>query len=107
MKRLTSKCTWEEANKNISNEFGYSHIWKRLNELENILGDDYNPNSLKTLIDQTKIIHTPKEPCIEDFSTDELVASLQKREGVYSDRVKAWEETLFTSDGVILLVCDR
>lgn len=107
MERLTSKRTWEEASKDLAHEIGYSHIWQRLNELENILGDDYNIRCLKDLIECTKIIHPPKAPSTEDFSTDELLDSLRKRDGVYCDYVKAWEETCFTDAGVILFVCDK
>lgn len=107
MERLTSKRTWEEASKDLVNEPGYSHIWKRLNELENILGDEYNIRGLKDLIECTKIVRPPKAPSAEDFSTDELVDALRKRDGVYCDHVKAWEETCFIDSGVILLVCDK
>ena len=40
MKRLTSKRSWEESKSDLKHEMGYSHIWKRLAEIENILGDD-------------------------------------------------------------------
>ena len=32
MKRLTSKRDWIEAGKDLSNEWGYSHIWRRLKQ---------------------------------------------------------------------------
>lgn len=107
MERLTSKRTWEEASQDLGNEAGYSYIWQRLNALENILGDEYNIIGLRSLIEHTKIIHHPKKISIEDFSTDELVDSLRKRDGVFCDYVKAWEEMCFTDAGVILLVCDK
>lgn len=53
MKRLTSKRNWEEAKSDLKHEMGYSHIWKRLAEIENILGDDgddYNLDRLKELV---------------------------------------------------------
>lgn len=50
MERITSKPTWEEAENDLANEMGYSHIWKRLNEIENILGDDYDLEHLKELV---------------------------------------------------------
>ena len=49
MERITSKRTWEEAENDLANEMGYSHIWKRLNEIENILGDDYDLEHRKSL----------------------------------------------------------
>lgn len=51
MERITSKPTWEEAENDLANEMGYSHIWKRLNEIENILGDDYDLEHLKELVE--------------------------------------------------------
>ena len=56
MERLTSKRSWEEAGKELGQEYGYSHIWKRLNQIEDILGDDYDLGQLKEaikLIDKT------------------------------------------------------
>lgn len=51
MERLTSKRTWQEATEDLKNEMGYSHIWKRLAEIENILGDDYDLDRLKELVE--------------------------------------------------------
>lgn len=50
MKRLTGKRSWAKAKKNLRNEYGYSHIWKRLNQIENILGDDYDLDRLRELV---------------------------------------------------------
>ena len=38
-KRLTTARQWCEAKNDLENEFGYSHIWCRLNAIENILGE--------------------------------------------------------------------
>lgn len=57
MKRLTSKRSWEEAKSDLKHEMGYSHIWKRLAEIENILGDDgddYDLDRLKELVEADK-----------------------------------------------------
>ncbi len=51
MKRLTTNRNWEEAKNDLVNELGYSHIWKRLNEIENILGDEYEFETLKRYIE--------------------------------------------------------
>ena len=51
MKRLTSKRPWDEAKNDLQNELGYSYIWTRLNEIENILGDKYDLNELKNVED--------------------------------------------------------
>ena len=50
MERLTSKRNWEEAKSDLKHEMGYSHIWNRLAEIENILGDDYDLDRLKELV---------------------------------------------------------
>lgn len=49
-KRLTTKRQWCEAKNDLENEFGYSHIWCRLNAIENILGDDYDLSRLRELV---------------------------------------------------------
>ena len=54
MDRLTSKRTWEEAGKELGQEYGYSHIWKRLNQIEDILGDDYDLDRLRELVEAEK-----------------------------------------------------
>lgn len=50
MKRLTSKRNWEEAKSDLKHEMGYSHIWKRLAAIEDILGNDYDLERLKELV---------------------------------------------------------
>ena len=50
MERITSKRTQEEAENDLANEMGYSHIWKRLQEIEDILGDEYDLEHLKELV---------------------------------------------------------
>lgn len=49
-KRLTTTRKWSEAKNDLRNEFGYSHIWCRLNAIENILGDDYDLSRLRELV---------------------------------------------------------
>ena len=51
MKRLTSKRDWIEAGKDLSNELGYSHIWRRLKQVEDILGDDYDLDRLRGIVE--------------------------------------------------------
>ena len=51
MERITSKRPWDEAQADLRNEMGYSHIWTRLNAIENILGDDYDLDQLKELLE--------------------------------------------------------
>lgn len=51
MERLTTSRKWEEAKEDLRNELGYSHIWKRLNAIEDILGDDYDLDRLRELME--------------------------------------------------------
>ena len=51
MHRLTNKRTWDEAKGDITAEYGYSYIWQRLNAIENILGDDYDLDRLRVLVE--------------------------------------------------------
>lgn len=50
MERLTTSRKWEDARKDLKNELGYSHIWKRLNAIEDILGDGYDLDRLRELV---------------------------------------------------------
>lgn len=47
MERLTSKRSWESASQDLWNEMGYSHIWRRLSAIEDILGDTYDLDRLR------------------------------------------------------------
>ena len=51
MKRLTSKRPWEEAREDLKAEYGYSHIWKRLQRIEDILGEDYDLDRLREIVE--------------------------------------------------------
>lgn len=51
MKRLTSKRTWDKAKQDLVHELGYQYIWERLNEIENVLGDEYDTKHLKELVE--------------------------------------------------------
>ena len=62
MERLTSKKSWEEAGKELGQEYGYSHIWKRLNQIEDILGDDYDLDRLRELVEENKKSRARKCP---------------------------------------------
>lgn len=54
MKRLTSNRTWDAAKDDLVHEMGYKYIWERLNEIENILGDEYDIEHLKELVKNDK-----------------------------------------------------
>ena len=45
--RVTSRRTWDEAQQDLVNEMGYSHLWQRLNQIENILGSAYSLKELE------------------------------------------------------------
>lgn len=45
---------WCEAKNDLENEFGYSHIWCRLNAIENILGEEYDLEQLRQLVQTTQ-----------------------------------------------------
>lgn len=51
MERLTLKRDWIEAGKDLSHEYGYSHIWRRLKQIEDILGDTYDLDRLRELVE--------------------------------------------------------
>lgn len=53
-KRLTTARQWCEAKNDLENEFGYSHIWCRLNAIENILGEEYDLEQLRQLVKTTQ-----------------------------------------------------
>lgn len=54
MERLTSKRDWTEAEKDLSHEYGYSHIWRRLKRIEDVLGDVYDFDRLIELVESDK-----------------------------------------------------
>lgn len=63
MERLTSKRTWDKVKDALVHEMGYSHIWERLNEIENILGDEYNLEYLKWLVEAEREGRCVVLPC--------------------------------------------
>lgn len=63
MERLTLKRKWEEARKDLRNELGYSHIWKRLNLIEDILGDTYDLDRLRELVESDEDGRCVVPPC--------------------------------------------
>lgn len=65
MERLTSKRTREEVD--WVSEIGYKHIWERLNEIENILGDEYNLEYLKWLVEAEREGRCVVLPCKDWF----------------------------------------
>lgn len=90
MKRLTSKRNWEETKGDLKHEMGYSHIWKRLAEIETILGDDgddYNLDRLKELVQADReercVVHPLK-------SDDEVYIILLSRVFLFEVTSAVW-----------------
>lgn len=63
MERLTSKRAWENASQDLASEMGYSHIWKRLAEIEDILGDTYDLDRLRELVEADREGRCVVLPC--------------------------------------------
>lgn len=63
MERLTTERSWEEAEDDLWNECGYSDIWKRLNEIENILGKEYDIDRLREMIEADRAGRCMVLPC--------------------------------------------
>ena len=63
MERLTSKRAWENASQDLASEMGYSHIWKRLAAIEDILGDEYDLSRLHELVEADRDGRCVVLPC--------------------------------------------
>ena len=63
MKRLTSSKAWEEARNSLGEEPGYLWIWQRLNTIEDILGDDYDLDRLRELVEADRDGRCVVLPC--------------------------------------------
>lgn len=83
MKRLTTNRSWEEASKDLKHELGYSYVWKRLKEIEDILGDDYDLDRLKVIVNQRM---TMREEVAERFRITKDVPVERISEMVEADR---------------------
>ena len=87
MERLTSKRTWNEAKEDLSNEMGYSYIWQRLAAIEDILGDDYDLDRLKELVQADReercVVHPLK-------SDDEVYIILLSRVFLFEVTSAVW-----------------
>ena len=54
MKRVTNAKTWETALNHLENEMGYSHLWKRLAAIEDILSDENGEYDLDLIAELVK-----------------------------------------------------
>lgn len=63
VERLTTERSWEEAEDDLWHECGYSDIWKRLNEIENILGKEYDIDRLRELVEADRDGRCVLTPC--------------------------------------------
>lgn len=88
MERLTSKRTREEVD--WVSEIGYKHIWERLNEIENILGDEYDLDRLKELVqaDKEGKVHICQKTTSNRYfaGTDENGKPIYKETDIYVRR---------------------
>lgn len=111
MKRLTSKRNWEEAKSDLKHEMGCSHVWKRLAEIENILGDDgddYDLDRLKELVQADRegwCVVLPckvgdKVYCIQSYFNDAKMRSEKKVKCRVVDFVQSSPD-LFECQGMI------
>lgn len=69
-KRLTTARQWCEAKNDLKNELGYSHIWCRLNAIEDILGDEYDLARLRALVQADRdgrcvVLSEPMVPMVQ------------------------------------------
>ena len=63
MNRLTTERSWDKAKNDLANEMGYSHIWNRLNKIENILGEEYGIDRLRVLVEADRAGKCILTPC--------------------------------------------
>lgn len=116
MERLTSKRTREEVD--WVSEIGYKHIWERiiwerLNEIENILGDDYDLDRLKELAQadrEGKCVVLPcrvgdKVYCIQSYFNDAKMRSEKKVKCRVVDFMQSLPN-LFECEGMIYKFSD-
>lgn len=113
MERLTSKRNWEEAKSDLKHEMGYSHIWKRLATIEDILGDDYDLDRLKELAQadrEGKCVVLPcrvgdKVYCIQSYFNDAKMRSEKKVKCRVVDFMQSLPN-LFECEGMIYKFSD-
>lgn len=61
--RLTTARQWCEVKNDLKNELGYSHIWCRLNTIEDILGDEYDLTRFRNLVQANREEKSAILPC--------------------------------------------
>ena len=99
MERLTSKRARENASQDLASEMGYSHIWKRLAEIEDILGDTYDLDRLRELVEADRegrcVVlsddgdYIPRQAVIDllyyyaDEACSAVVAEVERIPGIY------------------------
>ena len=89
MERITSNRTWEEAQYNLANEKGYSSIWLRLNMIEDILGEDYDLERLRELVEADRdgrCVVLLRKPYYKLYSGEEIY--IVEDGEVYMDHVQ-------------------
>ena len=80
MKRLTNAKTWELASENLVNEMGYSYIWKRLDEIEDILSDENGEYDLDRLVERYINCITLRDEVAERFKITKNIPEIAEAE---------------------------
>lgn len=113
MERLTGKRTWDETKQDLVHELGYKYIWEQLNEIENILGDEYNLEYLKWLVKaerEGRCVVLPcrvgdKVYCIQSYFNDAKMRSEKKIKCRVVDFMQSLPD-LFECEGMIYKFSD-
>lgn len=113
MERLTGKRTWDETKQDLVHELGYKYIWEQLNEIENILGDEYNLEYLKWLVKaerEGRCVVLPcrvgdKVYCIQSYFNDAKMRSEKKIKRRVVDFMQSLPD-LFECEGMIYKFSD-
>ena len=108
MERLTTKRKWNEAKDDLANEYGYSHIWNRLREIEDILGDDYDLDRLREIVEADRdgrcvvmpVKNGIKVYCLQWYFDDAKMRSVKKVKCRTVDFVQSAPD-LFECDGLV------
>lgn len=94
MKRVTNAKTWETALNHLENEMGYSHLWKRLSAIEDILSDENGEYDLDRLEERYVSCITLRDEVAERVKLSRAIPIEQLREIVrdYEEIVKEYED---------------
>lgn len=80
MKRVTNAKTWEIASNYLESEMGYSHLWKRLAAIEDILSDENGEYDLDRLEERYVSCITLRDEVAERIKLTKIIPIEQLRE---------------------------